>query len=71
MNVRSSRCSRRRSRSAPVLVAASPALAEFGSDPDEPFVVLTGALVVPNATTVSDAVIFNGDATSSATSTVR
>jgi hypothetical protein len=46
-----------------VLVAASPALAEFGSDPDEPFVVLTGALVVPNATTVSDAVIFNGDAT--------
>ena len=31
-----------------VLVAASPALAQFGSDPDEPFVVLTGALVVPN-----------------------
>ena len=30
-----------------VLIAASPALAEFGSDPDEPFVVLTGALVVP------------------------
>ena len=46
-----------------VLVAASPALAQFGSDPDEPFVVLTGALVVPTGTTVSDAVIFNGDAT--------
>jgi hypothetical protein len=46
-----------------VLVAASPALAQFGSDPDEPFVVLTGALVVPTGTTVSDAIIFNGDAT--------
>ncbi len=33
-----------------VLVAASPALAQFGSDPDEPFVVLTGALVVPDGT---------------------
>ncbi len=46
-----------------VLVAASPALAQFGSDPNEPFVVLTGALVVPTGTAVSDAVIFNGDAT--------
>jgi uncharacterized membrane protein YwzB len=46
-----------------VLIAASPALAQFGSDPDEPFVVLTGALVVPNAATVSDAIIGNGDAT--------
>ena len=46
-----------------VLIAASPAFADFGSDPDEPFVVLTGALVVPNASAVSDAIIFNGDAT--------
>src|SRR6185436_14454767 len=46
-----------------VLIAGSPALADFGSDPDEPFVVLTGALVVPNASAVSDAIIFNGDAT--------
>lgn len=46
-----------------VLVAASPALAQFGSDPDEPFVVLTGVLEVPTGSTVSDAVIFNGDAT--------
>jgi uncharacterized Zn-binding protein involved in type VI secretion len=46
-----------------VLVAATPALAQFGGDPDEPFVVLTGALVVPAASIVGDAVIFNGDAT--------
>ena len=46
-----------------VLLAASPALAQFGSDPDEPFVVLTGVLEVPTGSTVSDAVIFNGDAT--------
>jgi hypothetical protein len=46
-----------------VFMAASPALAEFGSDPDEPFVVLTGALVLPAGSTVSDAVIVNGDAT--------
>jgi hypothetical protein len=43
-----------------VLIAASPAFADFGSDPDEPFVVLTGALVVPNASAVSDAIIFAG-----------
>lgn len=48
---------------AAVLVAASPALAEFGRSPDEPFIVLTGALAVPTDATVSDAVIFNGDAT--------
>jgi uncharacterized Zn-binding protein involved in type VI secretion len=46
-----------------VLVVASPAFARFGSDPSEPFVVITGALVVPSGSTVSDAVIFNGDAT--------
>ena len=46
-----------------VLVAASPALAQFGSDADEPFVVFTGALVVPTGTAVGDAIIFNGDAT--------
>jgi hypothetical protein len=45
------------------------ALAQFGR-PDEPFVVLTGALVVPNGSTVSD-IIFNGTRRSSATSTVR
>jgi hypothetical protein len=45
-----------------VLVAASPAIA-LGGDPNEPFVVLTGTLVVPAGSTVSDAIIFDGDAT--------
>lgn len=45
-----------------LFVAASPALAAFGDDPDEPFVVFTGALVVPAGSVVGDAVIFNGDA---------
>ena len=31
-----------------VLLAASPALAQFGSDPDEPFVVLTGVARGPD-----------------------
>ena len=35
-----------------VLIAASPAFADFGSGPDEPFVVLTRALVVPIASAV-------------------
>lgn len=47
-------------------MAAAPALAgAFGSDPSgaDPFVVLTGTLILPAGSTVSDAVIFNGDAT--------
>jgi hypothetical protein len=43
------------------VVPASPALAAAGSE--DPFVVLTGSLKVAPGDTVSDAVIFNGDAT--------
>jgi hypothetical protein len=43
------------------LAFAAPALAVSGDKDD--FVVLTGALVVPEGDTVSDAIIFDGDAT--------
>jgi hypothetical protein len=47
-------------------VAVAPAFAgRFGGNPsgDAPFVVLTGTLFLPAGSAVSDAVIFNGDAT--------
>jgi hypothetical protein len=44
-----------------IVVPASPAFAATGSE--DPFVVLTGSLKVGPGDTVSDAVIFNGDAT--------
>lgn len=49
-----------------LIATAAPALARsFGADPfgGDPFVVLTGELVLPVGSTASDAVIFNGDAT--------
>ena len=48
-----------------LLAVSAPALAASSHDAlgNDPFVVLTGSLVLPAGSTASDAVIFNGDAT--------